>query len=134
MSKIQVFFLSLVGALPAGFLSYLLGMYLINQPSGASSMVMVFSIVTLLCSATLAVMPFLILAMYYSNYDPPKAGKKGKTEAGEEEAGDSEEESETKADTEAVGDAEEMESEELTEQMEIDDDDAFETIDEEEEQ
>ena len=130
MSKIQVFFLSLVGALPAGFLSYLLGMYLINQPSGASSMVMIFSIITLICSATLAVMPFLVLAMYYSNYDPPRAAKKSKQDDVEDDATDDDESTQTKADTEALDDADEIEAEELTEEMSIDDDE-FETMDEE---
>lgn len=93
MKKIPLFFLSLIGALPGAFLSYLLVMYLINQPSGASSMVMIFAIITLLCSATLAAIPVLVLAMYYSNYDPPReprpekaSGKKDDDEEAEEAA------------------------------------------------
>lgn len=81
MTKIQVFLLSLIGAVPAGYLSYLLGMYLISQPSGASTMVMIISIITLICSATLTVTPFLVLSMYYSNYDPPKVSKPSKKKA-----------------------------------------------------
>lgn len=78
MNKIQLSLLSLVGALPAGFLSYLLAMYLIDQPSGASSMVMIISILTLMCTAALTLTPVLIFALYHSNYDAPKATKAAK--------------------------------------------------------
>jgi hypothetical protein len=84
VSKIQLFLLSLIGAGPAGFLTYLLCMYLIDQPTGANSMVMIFAILTVLCTAPLALMPILILAMYYSNYDPPKVPKAAKKKADEE--------------------------------------------------
>jgi len=88
VSKIQLFLLSLVGAGPAGFLTYLLCMYLIDQPSGANSMVMVFAIITVLCTAPLTLLPVLILAMYYSNYDPPKIPKASKKAKDEDDAGD----------------------------------------------
>lgn len=86
MSKIQLFLLSLVGALPAGFLTFLLCMYLIDQPTGASTMVMIFAIVTVLCTATLTALPVLVMTMYYSNYDPPRIPKapKKKADAGDE--------------------------------------------------
>ena len=131
MSKIQVFFLSLVGALPAGFLSYLLGMYLISQPSGASSMVMIISIITLICSATLTVTPFLVLAMYYSNYDPPKVPKKSKAKpAGDdlEEDVDEVEETPTRKGSAQAADADEFAEEEPANDL-AEDDDSFATMD-----
>lgn len=138
MSKIQLFFLSLVGALPAGFLSYLLGMYLISQPSGASSMVMIVSIITLICSATLTLTPFLVLAMYYSNYDPPKVSKKSKAEPDADELDDLEETEEVptkkNAKKPSVDDEDEVESfvdDESSEALPVDDDD-FATMDDDE--
>ncbi|MDB5385711.1 MAG: hypothetical protein JWM11_1357 [Planctomycetaceae bacterium] len=92
VSKIQLFLLSLIGAGPAGFLTYLLCMYLIDQPTGANTMVMVFAILTVLCTAPLTLMPVLILVMYYSNYDPPKIPKPGKAKA---EEGDEDDDAET---------------------------------------
>lgn len=132
MSKIQVFFLSLVGALPAGFLSYLLGMYLISQPSGANSMVMIISIITLICSATLTLTPFLVLAMYYSNYDAPKAPKKSKSKKDDEDLEDVDETEEVPAKGKgkakaaaAEDDVDEFaeEADEVTEEVPLDDDD-----------
>ncbi len=127
VSKIQVFFLSLVGALPASFLSYLLGMYLISQPSGASSMVMIISIITLICSATLTLTPILVLALYYSNYDPPKAAKKSKAKADDLEELDEANETEevpgkTGKSKGAAADDEFVEDEELTAEVPVDDD------------
>jgi hypothetical protein len=90
VSKIQLFLLSLVGALPAGFLTFLLCMYLIDQPTGASTMVMIFAIVTVLCTATLTALPVLIMTMYYSNYDPPKTPKAPKKKADAGDEGDAE--------------------------------------------
>lgn len=134
MSKIQVFFLSLVGALPAGFLSYLLGMYLISQPSGASSMVMIISIITLICSATLTLTPFLILAMYYSNYDPPKVAKKPKSKAVDDELDevDDTEEVPAKKSRAKGADVDEFADDEPTEEATADDDDSFATMDDDE--
>ncbi len=134
MSKIQVFFLSLVGALPAGFLSYLLGMYLISQPSGASSMVMIISIITLICSATLTATPILVLTMYYSNYDPPKVPKKPKAKPAAddlEEADEVEEGPATKGSAKAAAadDADEFAEEEVADDLAADDDDSFATMD-----
>ena len=138
MSKIQLFFLSLVGALPAGFLSYLLGMYLISQPSGASSMVMIVSIITLICSATLTLTPFLVLAMYYSNYDPPKVSKKSKAQPDADEVEDLEETEEIPSKKTAKqpisDDEDEVESfidDESSESLPVDDDD-FATMDDDE--
>lgn len=138
MSKIQLFFLSLVGALPAGFLSYLLGMYLISQPSGASSMVMIVSIITLICSATLTLTPFLVLAMYYSNYDPPKVSKKSKAQPDADEVDDLEETEEVttkkNAKKPSVDDEDDVESfvdDESSEALPVDDDD-FATMDDDE--
>jgi len=91
VSKIQLFLLSLVGAGPAGYLTYLLCMYLIDQPSGANSMVMIISILTVLCTAPLTLLPFLILALYFSNYDPPKKPKATKKKAETEEPDDADE-------------------------------------------
>lgn len=137
MSKIQLFFLSLVGALPAGFLSYLLGMYLISQPSGASSMVMIVSIITLICSATLTLTPFLVLAMYYSNYDPPKVSKKSKAQPDADEVDDLEETEEVttkkNAKKPSVDDEDDVESfvdDESSEALPVDDD--FATMDDDE--
>jgi len=126
VSKIQVFFLSLVGAVPAGFLSYLLGMYLISQPSGASSMVMIISIITLICSATLTLTPFLVLAMYYSNYDPPKVSKKSKADAADDELEDvdeTEEVSTRKGPAAVADDDDEFAVDEVTDEVPLDDDD-----------
>ena len=127
MSKIQVFFLSLVGAVPAGFLSYLLGMYLISQPTGASSMVMIISIITLICSATLTLTPFLVLTLYYSNYDAPKAPKKskskGKADDEELEDVDETEEVSTKKGKAAAADEDEFAEDEVTDEVPLEDDD-----------
>jgi hypothetical protein len=138
VSKIQLFFLSLVGALPAGFLSYLLGMYLISQPSGASSMVMIVSIITLICSATLTLTPFLILAMYYSNYDPPKVSNKSKAQPEADEVEDLDETEEIPSKKTAKqpisDDEDEVESfidDESSESLPVDDDD-FATMDDDE--
>ncbi len=104
VSKIQLFCLSLVGALPAAYLSYLLGMYLISQPSGASSLVMIISIITLICTATIAVIPVLVMVLYHSNYDPPKPAKADKSKGKDkdkDDAADDEDSISTKADDEA---------------------------------
>lgn len=107
MSKIQLFLLSLVGAGPAGFLTYLLCMYLIDQPSGANSMVMIISILTVLCTAPLTLMPIVILATYYSNYDPPKVAKAPKQKPGKDagkDAGEKVDEDESEAEETLDGD------------------------------
>lgn len=139
MSKIQVFFLSLVGALPAGFLSYLLGMYLINQPSGANSVVMIISIITLICSATLTLTPFLILALYYSNYDHPPAASKSTRQTDDLEELDDADDTEAVPGKKAVAnaaDTDEFAEEEMTDEVPLDDeefatmdDDDFATLD-----
>jgi hypothetical protein len=96
VSKIQLFLLSLVGAIPAGLLTFLLCMYLIDQPSGASTRVMIFAIVTVLCTATLTVLPVLVLTMYFSNYDPPKIPKAPK-KAVEDDAAEADQDDEKAA-------------------------------------
>lgn len=117
MTKIQLFLLSLVGALPAAYLSYLLIMYLINQPSGASSMVMIIAVITLLCSATITAIPGLVMGMYYSNYDPPRPDKpakaKGKDKGQDEDVAAADEVEEVAEDEgEEVGEIEDLSSSE----------------------
>lgn len=129
MNKIQLSLLSLVGALPAGFLTYLLGMYLINQPSGASSMVMIISILTLICTAALTLTPVLILALYHSNYDPPKAVKAAKEKKAKkgEDLDDDDDQSSAKAgadDDDVFADGDDM--------LDADDDDNIEMTEDDE--
>lgn len=115
VSKIQLFFLSLVGAVPAGFLSYLLAMYLISQPSGASSMVMIITIITLICTAVMTLIPVLVLALYYSNYDPPRPEKGSKSKDEDLEEAEDEDATPAKSDDEidAIDEVEGSESDEM---------------------
>ena len=144
MNKIQLCLLSLIGALPAGFLTYLLGMYLISQPTGASSLVMIISIITLICTTGLTATPVLILTMYHSNYDPPKARKADKSKVADDLDDDEKSGSKAGADDEeapveegddmlASGDDEDiMASDDGEDLMASDDGEDMQTLDDEE--
>ena len=61
MGRTQRALTSLVAAIPAGFLSYLLVMVFLNQADSLKTTMQVVVGVTLLASVTVAVMPFVLL-------------------------------------------------------------------------
>ena len=131
MTKIQLFLISLVGAIPGGFLAYQLVMVFLNHGGGPSTTYQGLLGLTLVCSSLLALLPILVLALYSSGFESPKApkdSKQAKQKADDEEAEDhSSDDDEVAADADEfddddMGDLEEMDADDLGDDFEEEDD------------
>lgn len=123
MSKLQLPLISLIAAIPGGFLAYLLVMAFLNHAESMSTMLLAVAGTTLLMSAVLVLMP--IGALIFG----PKGGakKKGKDTAAadsfdEDEAGDDELVSDSAAELSG-----EFEDDELGDDFDETDDETFES-------
>lgn len=125
MTKMQLFVVSLVGAIPAGFLAYQLVMVFINHGGGPSVVYQGVVGITLLCAAVMALLPLLVLALFSSGYEPAKPAAKGadKKKGKDQDEEESEDSDDADAETEEVSDEdfEEMDAGEL-EDLDEDDD------------
>lgn len=87
MGRIQRALTSLVAAIPAGFLSYLLVMVFLQKADGLTTMTQVTVGGTLLVSALVTLMPFILLIFGGSKKNPEQSDA-GTGSAGDEEAVD----------------------------------------------
>tara|TARA_R100001132_G_C3275139_1_gene97802 strand:- start:3307 stop:3810 length:504 start_codon:yes stop_codon:yes gene_type:complete len=125
VSKLQLPLISLIAAIPGGFLAYLLVMAFLNHAESMSTMLLAVAGTTLLMSAVLVLMP--IGALIFG----PKGGAKKKAKGKDSEAADSFDEDEA-GDEELVSDSAaelsgEFEDDELGDDFDETDDDSFES-------